>query len=191
MLRVRKEIVAIKPIFDPPKTAGGLFIPESAKERCDQGIVKYVGEGVTDVYYGDHVIFSAYDGTLARIDGEGLMIFLPAGKITAIIGPPHTVIEGVYFKSPHEPQELEHIIEKVAEIIDVKVLDEFGLTYPQHKEIAKEIVTYLLSQQEYFPATYEMSVEMIAEAITNAPWKSKYRFVDRMKTSPSESKVFE
>lgn len=98
MLYLPKDKVAVIPLHDPDKTASGLYIPEVAKERSDQGIVKYVGPDVKDVQIGDHVFFSGYDGTQVAIEGEGIMIFLVEKSIQAIIHlGENPVVEGLYF----------------------------------------------------------------------------------------------
>lgn len=50
--------------------------PIPVGERCDQGIVKYIGKDVKDVERGDYVFFSGYSGTLLSIEDEGLLIVM-------------------------------------------------------------------------------------------------------------------
>jgi len=82
----------VRPLFDrvlverkeePTKTRGGLFLPESAKEKPMQGVILAVGEGrVADdgkvtplqVKVGDLVAFGKYAGTEIQIDGEDRLI---------------------------------------------------------------------------------------------------------------------
>jgi chaperonin GroES len=182
MLRLKEKDIAVAPIFDPPKTKGGLFIPEIAKERSDQGIVKYVGKDVEDVYYGDHVMFAAYDGTLAHLDREGLLIVLPYDKIVAIIHPPETRIDGIYFKSPLDEEEMEAVRAELRSIL----INSLG----SGEKVIDEIIAAGFIKNVYFPASYEMTIELVAEAITNADWKDQFRFKDRKEASPSRSKVF-
>lgn len=68
-------------------------------ERCDQGVVKYLGADVTSVKIGDYVFFSGYTGTLMEIEGEGKLIILPEKFVEVIfdIDKFHTV-PGLYFK---------------------------------------------------------------------------------------------
>lgn len=87
------EKTAVRPLHDrllvqrlpeEEKTAGGLFIPDTAKEKPQQGKVIAVGNGrVTEdgktlpleVRAGDKVLFSKYSGTELKLDGkEFLMI---------------------------------------------------------------------------------------------------------------------
>ena len=65
------------------KTAGGLFIPDTAKEKPQEGEVIAVGEGKykedgtrqpLDVKQGDRVLFGKYSGSEIKIDGEELLI---------------------------------------------------------------------------------------------------------------------
>ena len=68
---------------DVEKTAGGLFIPDSAKEKPQQGEVVAVGNGkrndkgerdALDVKAGDRILFGKYSGREITIDGEELLI---------------------------------------------------------------------------------------------------------------------
>ena len=68
---------------DVEKTAGGLFIPDSAKEKPQQGEVVAVGQGKKteegkiiplDVKAGDRILFGKWSGTEVKIDGEELLI---------------------------------------------------------------------------------------------------------------------
>lgn len=65
------------------KTAGGLFIPETAKEKPQEGEVIAAGAGKykedgsrqpLDVKQGDRVLFGKYSGSEIKIDGEELLI---------------------------------------------------------------------------------------------------------------------
>jgi len=65
------------------KTAGGLYIPDTAKEKPQEGEVIAVGEGkykedgtrqTLDVKVGDRVLFGKYSGSDIKIDGEELLI---------------------------------------------------------------------------------------------------------------------
>jgi len=65
------------------KTAGGIIIPDSAKEKPSQGEVIAVGPGgrdeagkliPIDVKVGDRVLFGKWSGTEVKIDGEDLLI---------------------------------------------------------------------------------------------------------------------
>jgi chaperonin GroES len=67
---------------DTEKTSGGLFIPDSAKEKPQQGEVVAVGKGkredgkliALDVQAGDRILFGKYSGSDIKIDGDELLI---------------------------------------------------------------------------------------------------------------------
>ena len=65
------------------KTAGGLFIPDSAKEKPQEGEVIAAGDGkykedgtrqALDVKAGDRVLFGKYSGSEIKLDGEEFLI---------------------------------------------------------------------------------------------------------------------
>ncbi len=56
------------------RTAGGIYVPDSAKEKPQRGIVQAVGKKVENVKVGDHVLFDKYSGSKLRIDDEECLI---------------------------------------------------------------------------------------------------------------------
>lgn len=75
--------VLIKRLDSEEKTAGGLIIPDTAKEKPMEGEVIAVGEGAynddgdrikPDLKAGDKVLFGKWNGTEVKIDGEDLII---------------------------------------------------------------------------------------------------------------------
>ena len=75
--------VVVKRIDAEEKTAGGIIIPDTAKEKHSQGEVIAVGPGARsedgkihalDVKVGDRVLFGKWSGTEVKIDGEELLI---------------------------------------------------------------------------------------------------------------------
>ena len=75
--------VVIKRLDAETRTAGGIVLPDSAKEKPQQGRVLSVGDGrvVADgkrvkcqVHEGDRVVFSAWSGTEIKVDGNELLI---------------------------------------------------------------------------------------------------------------------
>ncbi len=85
--------VVIKPLAQEEKTKSGIVLPDTAKEKPQQGEVLAVGSGKTlengqkvplEVKVGDKVIFSKYAGTEIKIDGQEVMI-LNERDILAII----------------------------------------------------------------------------------------------------------
>ena len=75
--------VVVKRIDAEEKTKGGIIIPDTAKEKPQEGEVIAVGPGARnedgeivplDVKAGDRVLFGKWSGTEVRIDGEELLI---------------------------------------------------------------------------------------------------------------------
>lgn len=66
--------VLIEPIAAEQKTASGLFIPDTAKEKPQQGTVVAVGKGNKDhdmtVKVGDTVLYGKYSGTELKLEGS-------------------------------------------------------------------------------------------------------------------------
>ena len=94
-LRPLHDRVLIRRVEEDEKTAGGIIIPDTAKEKPMQGEVLAVGPGARnekgevtplDVKVGDRVLFGKWSGTEVKIDGEDLLIM----KESDIMG----VIEG-------------------------------------------------------------------------------------------------
>lgn len=88
-----EDRIVIRQVDSEEKTASGLYIPDAAKEKPQEGEVLAVGPGrvddngnrvPVDVKVGDHVIFSRYGGTEVKYDGEELQI-LSARDVLAIV----------------------------------------------------------------------------------------------------------
>ena len=85
-IRPLGERIIVKPAPSEEKTAGGLYIPETAKEKPQKGEVIAVGPGrfektltFTDVLkdkkeVGDKVLYGKYSGTELKLDGEVYLI---------------------------------------------------------------------------------------------------------------------
>ena len=60
------------------KTASGIFIPDTAKEKPQQGKVIAIGDGLKDkpvtVKVGDKILYGKYSGTEIKMNGEDLLI---------------------------------------------------------------------------------------------------------------------
>ncbi len=80
--------VLIEPIAAETKTASGLFIPDTAKEKPLQGKIVAVGNGKKDqemtVKVGDNVLYSKYGGTELKFEGNDYLI-MREDDILAII----------------------------------------------------------------------------------------------------------
>ncbi|MCQ2744487.1 MAG: co-chaperone GroES [bacterium] len=77
-LKPLQDRIVIKVIEDTEQTSGGIFIPDSAKEKPQKGEVVAVGEGKTndkgekepmDVKVGDIILYAKYSGTDVKMDG--------------------------------------------------------------------------------------------------------------------------
>ena len=83
-IRTLYDRIVVKRIEDSAeKTASGLFIPDSAKEKPQEGEVMAVGQGkraddgkliALDVKAGDRILFGKYSGTEIKIEDEELLI---------------------------------------------------------------------------------------------------------------------
>src|SRR3954465_13411196 len=83
-LKPLDDRIVVKPNDAEEKTASGLVIPDTAKEKPQQGSVLAVGPGrragssgeliPLDVKVGDTVVYSKYGGTEITVDGEDLLI---------------------------------------------------------------------------------------------------------------------
>ena len=85
--------VLLKRLEAEEKTAGGIVLPDTAKEKPKQGEVLAVGEGKTlesgekaelQVSEGDTVIFNSYAGTEVTVDGEEYLV-MSEDNILAIV----------------------------------------------------------------------------------------------------------
>lgn len=78
--------VLVKMIEAEEKTAGGLYIPQTAQEKTQQGVVKAVGDDESvKVKVNDKVLYDKYAGSTIKVDGEELLI-LKIGDILATLG---------------------------------------------------------------------------------------------------------
>ena len=75
--------VVVRRVESEEKTAGGIIIPDTAKEKPQEGEIIAVGPGARDeagklvpldVKAGDRILFGKWSGTEVKIDGEDLLI---------------------------------------------------------------------------------------------------------------------
>jgi len=87
--------VVVRRVDSEEKTAGGIIIPDTAKEKPSEGVIVSVGPGARDedgkyiapdVKAGDRVLFGKWSGTEIKVDGDELLIM----KESDIMG----VVEG-------------------------------------------------------------------------------------------------
>lgn len=85
--------VVVEPIEQEEVTAGGIVLPETAKEKPQQGVILAIGPGARDedgdriamdVAVGDKVLYAKYSGTEIKVEGKKLLI-LREDDILAII----------------------------------------------------------------------------------------------------------
>ena len=93
-LRPLSDRVVVEPIEQEEKTAGGIFLPDTAKEKPQHGRVVAVGPGrlanngekvPMSVREGDRVLFAKYAGTEVKVDGKEYLI-MHESDIMAIVG---------------------------------------------------------------------------------------------------------
>jgi len=82
-IRPLNDRILVKRLESETKTAGGIIIPDSAKEKPAEGEIMAVGSGklndkgervALEVKKGDHVLFSKYGGTEVKVDGVDYLI---------------------------------------------------------------------------------------------------------------------
>ena len=87
--------VVVKRVEETQKTAGGIIIPDTAKEKPQEGEVIAVGPGARnekgelqalDVKAGDRILFGKWSGTEVKIDGEDLLIMKESDVMGIIEG---------------------------------------------------------------------------------------------------------
>lgn len=93
-LRPLNDKIIIKVIAEEEKTKSGLFIPDAAKEKPQQGEVIAVGPGKVnektsarnpiDLKVGDKVLYSKYAGTEFKLDGEEVLM-IEEGDVLAVL----------------------------------------------------------------------------------------------------------
>jgi chaperonin GroES len=85
--------VVVQPMEQEEKTAGGIFLPDTAKEKPQQGKIIAVGPGKlldsgerakVNVKKGDVVLFGKYSGTEVEIDGKDMLIMRESDLLAVI-----------------------------------------------------------------------------------------------------------
>jgi chaperonin GroES len=93
-IRPLNDRVLVLRVAEEQKTAGGLIIPDTAKEKPQEGKIVAVGPGKMgedgkrvppDVKKGDRILFSKYAGNEINIDGEE-HLFMKEDDILAVLG---------------------------------------------------------------------------------------------------------
>jgi chaperonin GroES len=83
IIKERRKLMKFKPLKDRvfvsyseegEKTAGGIYIPDSAKEKPQKGKVEAVGSEVKELKVGNVILFDKYSGSKVNIDGTDYLI---------------------------------------------------------------------------------------------------------------------
>jgi chaperonin GroES len=86
--------VVVKRLEGEEKTKGGIIIPDTAKEKPQEGKIVAVGPGARDeagklvpldVKAGDRVLFGKWSGTEVKVDGEDLLIMKESDVLGVVI----------------------------------------------------------------------------------------------------------
>ena len=87
--------VVVEPIEQEEVTAGGIVLPDTAKEKPQQGVILAAGPGARDeagehiemdVKVGDKVLYAKYSGTEFKVDGKKLLILRESDLLAVIEG---------------------------------------------------------------------------------------------------------
>jgi len=87
--------VVVEPVEQEEVTAGGIVLPETAKEKPQKGTVLAIGPGdrdedgkriPLDVKEGDTVLYAKYSGTEIKVDGKKLLILRESDLLAIVLG---------------------------------------------------------------------------------------------------------
>ena len=87
--------VVVRRVESEEKTAGGIIIPDTAKEKPQEGEIVAVGPGARDesgklvpldVKAGDRILFGKWSGSEVKVDGEELIIMKDSDILGVIVG---------------------------------------------------------------------------------------------------------
>ncbi len=93
-LRPLSDRIVVKPIEREAKTASGIILPESAREKPQEGEVLAVGPGARnekgehmplDIHVGDTVLYAKYAGTEVKLNGNEKLLILRESDILAVV----------------------------------------------------------------------------------------------------------
>lgn len=134
---------------DNPDKVGSIYIPDQAQGRSNQGIVKYKGADTDEFEIGDYVLFSPYNGTLVILEDEGRIIIVNKDFVTCKIDPP----------------------------TDLQNTEIPGLYFKEKR--VNEFAGVREEVTNYFPATYEVAMEMIAKMCANSNFRKTNKVYQR------------
>ncbi len=93
-LKPLEDRIVVQPVEAEEKTAGGLFLPDTAKEKPQRGTVIAVGPGKTldsgsraemSVAVGDEVIYGKYSGSDIEVDGHEVKILRESDVLAKVV----------------------------------------------------------------------------------------------------------
>lgn len=171
MISLGGDRVAIVPIHeadmsdgrygDPSLPTVKLFIPEEAKKRTCQGLVKYVGPKCKYTHPGQYVIYSQFSGTLTEIEGEGKLIIMQEEFIYAELHDRNIEIPGLFFKGKPSHAMRSAIMACLKQVMD--------LSQDDLRMVAQHLMDNGIEHNMvHFTATYEKVVELAAREFTRA-----------------------
>ena len=68
--------IIVKPFETKEKTTGGIYVPDTAKKKLQEGAVIAIAEDATEeIAMGDRVIYKEFSGTEVKIDDEDYILF--------------------------------------------------------------------------------------------------------------------
>ena len=94
-LKPLADRLVVEPLEQEDVTSGGIFLPETAKEKPQQGKVLAAGPGRVDddgkrlnmeVKVGDRVLYAKYSGTEIKLDGKKVLILREADVLAVVEG---------------------------------------------------------------------------------------------------------
>jgi chaperonin GroES len=98
-IRPLYDRIVVKRIEQKEQMQGGLYIPDTAKEKPQEGEVVAVGKGkrledgkvvALDVQVGDHILFGKYSGSDIKLDNEEYLIMREDEVLGILVGPAAT-----------------------------------------------------------------------------------------------------
>ena len=96
-LKPLADRVVVKPVEQAEKTMGGIFLPETAKDESQEGVIIAVGPGRTlddgkvipvAVKIGDKVLYAKYGGSKIKVDGSEVLIIAEKDVLAVVVDAP-------------------------------------------------------------------------------------------------------
>jgi len=84
-LKPLKDRVLISYIEEAEKSAGGIYIPDAAKEKPQRGKVEAIGGEVKEIKVGDEVLFGKYSGDKFKVGSQDMLI-VKEEDVLAVVG---------------------------------------------------------------------------------------------------------